>query len=291
MLKGVDIGGSFVKVLWEDGRTEKHDIRETKGDRYAFLKKLREVITEGDPAGVGVAVAGFTSLEGKVYRSPNIPVLDGVDFGELLRDTGVPFVVGNDVSVASFGEWFFDHRESACLILVAVGTGLGGGLVMNGEPFFGVCGSAMEIGHHIILSGGHRCHCGRSGCWEAYCSSYGLERTYRELGGADLGNREILARARSGEKTALRAVEIFEEHLALGLMNLVHIFNPDTVVLGGGLIEGIRDLLGDLEGRVRELAESLPADCFRLRFSTAGEFLGARGALAMIKRRTTDIRS
>ncbi len=291
MLKGVDVGGSFVKVLWEDGRREKHDIRETKEDREAFLRKLREIITAGNPTGVGVAVAGFTSLEGKVFKSPNIPVLDGVDFGELLRETGIPFAVGNDVSVASFGEWFFDHRESRCLILVAVGTGLGGGLVIEGEPFLGVCGSAMEIGHHTILRGGRLCHCGRRGCWEAYCSSYGLERTYRELGGSDIRNPEIIRRALEGEATALRAVRIFEEFLSLGLMNLLHLFNPDRVVLGGGLIEGMKGLLGDTERKVKDLTESLPAGCFSLHFSSAGEFLGARGALALIKKKTTDIRS
>jgi len=291
MLKGVDIGGSFVKVLWEDGRREKHDIREVKEDRERFLQRLREIITHGNPEGVGVAVAGFTSLSGKVFKSPNIPVLNGADFGELLRGTGIPFVVGNDVSVASFGEWFFDHRESRCLILIAIGTGLGGGLVVEGKPFFGVCGSAMEIGHHIIVRNGRPCHCGRRGCWEAYCSSYGLERTYRELGGSDLRNPEIIGKALEGDKTALRAVELFRETLYLGVMNLLHIFNPDTVVLGGGLIEGLKSLLTDAEERIGELAESLPAECFKLHFSSVGEFLGARGALALIKHSKTDIKS
>ncbi len=290
MLKGVDIGGSFVKVLWEDGRKEKYFIRDLKKDKSSFLKRIREIILEGSPTGVGIAVAGFTSKEGKVYRSPNIPVLDGVDFNELLRGSGVDFVIGNDVSVGAYGEWFFDHRDSKILVLVAVGTGLGGGLVVEGKPFFGVCGSAMEIGHHTILKGGRECHCGSKGCWEAYCSSYGLEKTYVELGGEGIRDFEIVKRAKEGEERARRAVETFKEHLYVGLMNMVHIFNPDTIVLGGGVIEGMRDLLEDAQDKVRELSENLPGSYVEIAFSTAGEFLGARGALAFIRGSRSDIR-
>ncbi|WP_457601353.1 ROK family protein [Hydrogenivirga sp.] len=289
MLKGVDIGGTFIKVLWEDGRKEKHFIKNIKDNRKSLLKKIKEVVLEGEPTGVGIAVAGFTSKEGKVFKSPNIPVLDGVDFSELFGDTGISVVVGNDVTLASFGEWFFDHRDSKVLILIAVGTGLGGGLVVGGKPFFGVCGSAMEAGHHILLKGGYPCSCGRHGCWEAYCSSYGLQRIYSELGGKTIKDYEIVERAKEGEETALRAVDRFKDFLSLGLMNMVHLFNPDRIVLGGGLIEGMAEFLGDIEDRVRELSESLPASCVSVRVSEAGEYLGARGALAFIRSLKTDI--
>lgn len=291
MLKGVDIGGSFVKVLWEDGRKEKHYIKDIKEDKELFLRRIKEIILNGNPTGVGVAVAGFTSTEGKVYKSPNIPVLNGVDFSSLLSDAGFPVVVGNDVSVGAFGEWYFDNRDSKVLILVAIGTGLGGGLVIEGKPFFGVCGSAMEIGHHIVVKDGHPCHCGRKGCWEAYCSSYGLERIYRELTDENLKDYEIVRKAKEGNRKALEAFGRFRDTLATGLMNLVHIFNPDRIVLGGGLVESSKELLQDMEDRVKFLSESLPASCFTLRFSSAGEFMGARGALAFIKERATDIRT
>jgi len=285
MLKGIDIGGSFIKVLWEDGRREKYPVREIKESKELFLEKVREVVLEGNPEGVGVAVAGFTSLEGKVFRSPNIPVLDGVDLLELIGDTGIRVAVGNDVSVGAYGEWFFDYRDRDVLILVAVGTGLGGGLVIGGEPFFGVSGSAMEVGHHIILKDGRECRCGRRGCWEAYCSSYGLEEIYRELGGEEISDFEIVRRAKEGEERALASVHRFKEFLCIGLLNLVHTLNPDQVVLGGGLVESLKDFLGDTGKRVKELAETLPGKSVSVSFSKAGEFLGARGALALIKSR------
>jgi len=291
MLKGIDIGGSFIKVLWEDGRKEKHFIGEIKKDRESFLSRIKEVALAGEPEGVGIAVAGFTSKGGKVYKSPNIPVLDGVDLRKLLAVEGVRVAVGNDVTLAAYGEWFFDYRQSETLVLIAIGTGLGGGFVAEGEPFFGVCGSSMEVGHHIIVKDGHVCSCGRRGCWEAYCSAYGLERLYRELGGGKLKDFEIARKAREGEDIALQAVENFKDYLLTGLMNMVHIFNPDILVLGGGVVENLKPLLGDLEEVLKDIAVGLPASCVRLRFSSAGEFLGARGALAFIKAHMSDIKS
>ncbi len=283
MLKGIDIGGSFIKVLWEDGRKEKHLIRELKRDREKLIGKIKEVVFQGNPEGVGIAVAGFTSKGGKVFKSPNIPVLDGVHLKEIFSSEGIEVAVGNDVTLSAYGEWFFDYRQSEALVLVAVGTGLGGGFVVDGEPFFGVCGSSMEVGHHIIVKDGYLCSCGRRGCWEAYCSSYGLERLYRELGGGEARDFEISRKALEGEDIALRAVEKFKEYLLTGLMNMVHIFNPDILVLGGGVVENLKPLLGDMEERLKDISVGLPASCVHLHFSSAGEFLGARGALAFIK--------
>ncbi len=278
MRKGVDIGGSFIKVYWEDGRKEKHYIKDISKERGLFLKSIREIVFEGHPSSVGVAVAGFTSLNGVVYKSPNIPALDGVNLKDILK--GINVRVINDVSAGAFGEWFYDHRESRALLFIAVGTGLGAGLVVNGKPFLGACGSGLELGHHTIILGGERCSCGRLGCWEAYCSSYGLERLYKSLSGSALKDYQIVQKAREGEIYALEAVASFKKFLLVGLMNAVHILNPDRVVLGGGLIDAMRDLFGDLEVDLKDLCESLPAECFSLHFSSCAEYCMARGALA-----------
>ncbi len=287
MLKGIDIGGSFVKVLWEDGKKEKHYIKDIKKDRGLLLERLRKIIRDGNPEGVGIAVAGFTSLDGTVVSSPNLRVLDGVKVKELAGD--IPAVVGNDVSLGAFGEWFYDHRESSVLLYVAVGTGLGAGLVVKGEVFWGACGSSLELGHHIVEKGGEICSCGRRGCLEAYCSSYGIEREYRRLTGRELRDYEVVERAKKGEREALMVVERFREYLSLGLMNALHLFNPDRVVLGGGVIKAMRELLSDLEERVKALSERLPSECCRVVFSRADEFGGARGALAYIRKQLKGI--
>jgi len=280
MKKGVDIGGSFVKVFWEDAKTEKHYVKDIAWDKERFLSRIREIVLEGAPSKVAIGVAGFTSLEGKVYKSPNIKALDGVDLRELFKKEGLEVKVVNDVSAGAFGEWYFENRESRVLLFVAVGTGLGGGLVVDGKPFLGACGSSLEVGHHILVKDGRQCNCGRRGCWEAYCSSYGLERMYFSIAGRHLRDYEIVQRAKEGEAKALKAVEEFKEYLLLGLMNMVHVFNPDVVVLGGGLIEGMKDFLTDMEQRLKGMVEGLPAECLRLRFSTCAEYCVARGALA-----------
>ncbi|WP_461828962.1 ROK family protein [Aquifex sp.] len=283
MIKGVDIGGTFIKVLWENGRKEKHYIKDIKKDKERFLAKLKEVVLAGKPSAVGIAFAGFTSKEGKVYSSPNLRVLDGVNLRELFADTGLPIFIGNDVSLGAFGEWYYDHRDKEILLLVAIGTGLGSGLIVGGEVFTGVCGSALELGHHIIQKDGSLCNCGRKGCWEAYCSSYGIEREYKKLTGVRLPDHKIAELAKKGDKKALEVVERFKEYLSLGLMNSVHIFNPDCVVLGGGVIKTFKEFLEDVPERVKSMVENLPASCVEIVFSKADEFMGARGALAYAK--------
>lgn len=280
MIKGIDIGGTFIKVFWQNGKKEKHYIRDLKKDKRKLISKIKEVITEGSPSGVGIAVAGFTSLGGKVFTSPNIPVLNGIDFKEILEDLDIPFVIGNDASMGAYGEWYFDHRDSEVLLLVAIGTGLGAGLVYGGEIFWGACGSALELGHHIIEKDGELCNCGRNGCWEAYCSSYGIERAYSKLKGERIKDYEVAQRAKEGEKEAVEVVNIFKKYLLLGLMNVLHIFNPDKVVLAGGVIKSFQEFLKDLPEKVKGMAEELPASCTNIVFSTEGEFMGARGALA-----------
>ena len=281
MKKGIDIGGSFIKVLWEDGRREKVYVRDVSQNKEAFVEKLREIIREGNPTKVGIAVAGFTSLEGVVYRSPNIPALDGVDIKRILLEEGISGIVLNDVSAGAFGEWYYDHRDSKNLLFVAVGTGLGAGFVCEGEVFLGSCGSALELGHHIVEKDGELCSCGRRGCLEAYCSSYGLERIYKKLSGESLKDYQIVLRAKEGDQRALEAIKTFKDYLTIGLMNAIHILNPDRVVLGGGLIQQLREFMDDLETRLRGTVETLPSQCFKLSFSKCGEFCMARGALAL----------
>ncbi|MCS7170956.1 MAG: ROK family protein [Aquificaceae bacterium] len=280
MKKGIDVGGSFVKVFWEDGSKEKHYIKDISANREAFLRRIREIALEGNPEAVGVAVAGFTSLEGVVYKSPNIPALDGVNLRELMDSLKVKVV--NDVSAGAFGEWFYENRESKVLLFVAVGTGLGGGLVVKGEPFLGACGSGLELGHHILKAFGEICSCGRQGCWEAYCSSYGLERIYRRLSGTRLRDYEVINKAKGGDAVAIDAIAEFKKYLTLGLVNSVHILNPDRIVLGGGLIHAMREFLADIERELKFMCESLPAGCFSLSFSSCAEYCMARGALALM---------
>lgn len=280
MKKGIDIGGSFVKVVWEDGRKEKIFIKDYVRDKGAFLEKLKRIIADGNPDKVGIAVAGYTSLEGIVYRSPNIPILDGTDLKSFAESLGVKCTVMNDVSAGAYGLWYYYHREARNLVFIAIGTGLGAGLVINGKPYLGSCGSSLELGHHIIQIDGDICSCGRRGCWEAYCSSYGLERIYLRLSNESIKDYQIIEKAKHGDRYALEAIKIFKGYLLTGLLNTVHILNPDVLILGGGLIEGLKGFLGNMDKEVKSVVESLPARCLRVEYASCGEFCMAMGALA-----------
>lgn len=281
MIKGVDIGGTFVKVAYEDGKKKKFFIGDVKNSKRKLLERLKEIILDDKPSGVGIAVAGFISKDGTITRSPNLPVLDGVNPREIFK---VPkIVVDNDVNMAGYCEWKLHNSGSEVLLAIILGTGLGSGLVINGEVFRGAGGSALELGHHIIEKGGRPCSCGRRGCWEAYCSSYGIVNIYRDLGGSASKDIEIIWKARSGDERALETIKIFKEYLLIGLANAVHILNPDTLVLGGGLIEGMKDFLYDIEEKLKSRVESLPASVLKVRFSVEKEFAGAVGALLYLR--------
>ncbi len=281
MRKGIDIGGSFVKVVWENGKKEKFFIKDYIKDKKVFLETIKKIITDGNPDKVGIAVAGYTSLEGVVYRSPNIPILDGIDLKSFTESLGIRCLVMNDVSAGAYGLWHYYYRESRNLVFIAIGTGLGAGLVIDGKPYLGSCGSSLELGHHIIQIDGDICSCGRKGCWEAYCSSYGLERIYFRLSNQSIKDYQIIERALNDDRSALEAIEIFKRYLLTGILNTVHILNPDTLILGGGLVENLKGFLNELDKQVKSLVENLPASCLKIEYAPCGEFCMAMGALAL----------
>ncbi|MEN3034572.1 MAG: ROK family protein [Aquificaceae bacterium] len=280
MIKGVDLGGSYIKVLYEDNTREIHRIREFKNDREKLLKILKEIVKDGQPEKVGLAVAGFVSPEGYLQKSPNLPALDGIN---LKRELGENVSVVNDVSAGAYGVWVNEASTSRSFVFIALGTGLGAGFVLDGKPYLGVSGSALEVGHHTIRAGGERCSCGRRGCWEAYCSSYALERDFKAISGKSLEVSQILKLAKAGHVDAIKAIKRFRKYLIIGLMNVVHIFNPDSIAIGGGLAKGLEKFL-DIEDEVRAKCEALPGSAFRLFLSGCGQFCMARGVLELVRR-------
>lgn len=280
MIKGIDLGGSYLKVLNEDGSKEIYKIREFKNDRHRLLGILKDVVKDGHPEKVGLAVAGFVSLDGYLQKSPNLPALDGVN---LKKELGENVFIVNDVSAGAYGVWSSEAKDSRSFLFIALGTGLGAGFVIDGKPFLGASGSALEVGHHTLRVGGERCSCGRRGCWEAYCSSYALERDFKILSGKALEAYEVVKLARAGDRDALKAIKRLRRYFVIGLMNVIHIFNPDVVAIGGGLGSSLADFFISLEKDVRDRCEALPGNSFKLFFSRCGQFCMAKGALELVR--------
>jgi glucokinase len=219
---------------------------------------------------VGVGAAGLVDLEGVLRVGPNLPgVIDLALAAQLRARLPVPVVVDNDATAATYGELRAGAAVGARdVVLVTLGTGIGGGLVLDGEVRRGAAGFAGEPGHMVVDPNGPPCPCGRRGCWERLASGSGLGRLGRDaaeagqaarvvaLAGGDpqaVRGEHVSAAALEGDPDALEVLRRFAWWVALGVANLVDILDPELVVIGGGLVE-----VGDaLVVPVREAFRSL----------------------------------
>ncbi len=277
---GIDIGGTFVKFT--DG--ERRWKERTPGTAWELLSLISSTILKLRPKKAGIAVAGLVNtIEGVVTDSPNLKFLKGVPLKrEIEKRTGVEAFMVNDATAAAYGEYRLGvGRGSSPFICLTLGTGLGGGAVVDGKPLLGASGSAMEVGHVVVEKNGWICHCGRRGCLEAYVSSYGLERFYHMETGESVSSFEVIERAKNGEEAAVRALAGMASYLSLGLMNLIHLFNPQIVALSGGIPAHYPEFIEMVEKKTKEISFSQPAKDFSLKRAFLGEFSGAMGAFLL----------
>jgi glucokinase len=187
---------------------------------------------------VGVGAPGLVDHEGMLRFAPNLPgVVDVPLRADLQARLGVPVVVENDATAACWAERELGAARGADdVVVVTLGTGIGGGIVSGGVLQRGANGFAGEIGHMVVNPDGPPCPCGKRGCWERYASGSGLGRLARERG---LGQRgeAVTAAALRGDADAAKVMAEFAWWVALGLVNLAYVLDPSTFVLGGGLIE------------------------------------------------------
>jgi glucokinase len=290
---GVDVGGTKVLALaiGASGDDVRGDARTPTPDS---ADKLIDVIVDtattaakeaGAPLGaLCVGVPGLVDADGVMRFAANLPGLVELPlrkiFGERL---GVPVVIDNDANVAAWGERCTGAGEGADdLLMVTIGTGIGGGIVLGGELYRGGHGMAGEIGHTVVQLDGEPCQCGQRGCWEKYASGTALNRIARDAGFDS--SEMVVARAAENDETALEVMSTFTRWMAIGLAGLVNILDPSVVVLGGGLIEAgdllltpLRDWMGQLieGGEHRPPVPLLPA--------TLGERAGAIGAALLAR--------
>ncbi len=288
---GLDIGGTFIKYAFEnsDGiETGKIFVKDivSQGNREELLKEIKNIVEKHSPKALGVAVAGLIDKKtGRITASPNIKPIEDLNLKEELeKRLNVPVYVENDATLAAYGEYIYGAgKDAEILLCLTLGTGLGGGAVINGNLLTGVSGSAMEVGHMTIDKNGWLCHCGRKGCLEAYVSSYGLERIYFFKTDKHIPSSEIIILANEGNEIAMESLEEFSRYLAYGLMNLVHLFNPDKIILSGGIPEHYPALVEMATADLKKLAFPLPFRDVEIGLSKLGEFSGAYGALAYAK--------
>ncbi len=273
---GVDIGGTNVKVaaVSARGRVLARGVIETtarEGAARAFERihhAARTLAGRSGIAAVGIGCAGLVDARTAVLQSsPNLQTWRRAPLGRLARrHFSVPVVVENDATCAAFGESFVRGKHGRNLVAITLGTGVGGGIVVDGHIVRGATGFGGEVGHLTVDPDGPRCRCGSNGCLEAFAGSYGIVRLMRaalrrrgrawDPGRGPLSARAVMDAARSGDAAAREAVREAGEHLGIAVSSLVDVLNPSVVVVAGG-IAGAFDLL---EPHVRR---TLPRHAFR----------------------------
>lgn len=316
----MDWGGTWIRVgvLDRDGHILRQDrvghARGTGKDELLGLAEglLRQAIDWCGPrtiAGIGVAIAGPVEPEtGTMYQPPNLYVLDGVSLKPLWEaNLGYPVWVGNDANLAALGEFHLgagramakEGTPSKTLVYLTISTGIGGGVIEHGKMLLGANGLAAEIGHMCVDSreDAIECQCGVRGCLEALASGTAIANIARDritqgdfpasslAGESDsLTSATVLLAAGQGDPLAVSIVDGVVFALSVGLANVLHLYNPDLIVLGGGVTLGLveLDLLPRIQERVKARAMSELHKKFRLVASPLGDDPGMVGAATLV---------
>jgi glucokinase len=310
LLIGADVGGTNVKWVASRGdgavvaqgriRTDPQDPRATLSQLAAAARRETAGI-DGDLAAVGLACAGIVVPEtGHLGRSPNLPGWENRALSSLVAEIagGVPAAVANDVNAALYGEYLHGAgRGCRDLVMLALGTGVGGAVLLDGRLRIGATHGAGEIGHMVLDPNGPFCPCGNRGCLEAYAGSTGIIRRAEELAaGSDAtpefrrlvqeSGTEITTRALHGlaEQDDPTACSLFAEvgnRLGQAIANVANLLDPEQVIIGGGVAQAGELILEPCRRQVRRLVLSAEGKRLPVVAAELGPYAAARGAAAL----------
>ncbi len=305
---GIDLGGTYVKCVAVDADRRPGAIRQvaTPSGRGAdavagaMAAAGREVlaaqgIAPGEVIGVGIGAPGPLRIsEGIVVATPNI---SGMENYPLARRVGealhLPTILENDANAAAFGEHLCGAGSGGDMVMLTLGTGVGSGIIIDGRILHGAHEIGGELGHMIVVPYGEECGCGQRGCLERYCSATYIAKVARrriEEEGADSALAEILRRKgdvdakdindarKAGDRLAAEAWNQGAYYLALGCVNICRIFDPDEILLTGGMTKAGEDLMDPLLKHFRRLHWRLTEPKTRIAIAQLGNDAGAIGA-------------
>jgi glucokinase len=309
LVVGADVGGTSVKYVLVDAagrRLVQEDIPTDPADPAGTIERLADAVAvrlggEQRVAGVGLACAGIVSPgSGLLGRSPNLPGWENSDLAGALKAAfgAVTCAVANDVNAALYGEYRFGAgRGCQHLVMLALGTGVGGGVLVNGRLLTGFADGAGEIGHMTLDLDGRACPCGNAGCLEAYCGSVGIVQRARELAdddsatpawreliadrGADLTTRDCFELAAARDATALTLFGEVGRRLGQGVASLVNVLAPERVIVGGGVAQAGELVLGPCQAMVARHVMSTAGRSTPVVAAELGPFAAATGAAAL----------
>ena len=314
---GVDLGGTKIYSGVFDSSLEHRGTARlsTKADRGAdsvierIARCIRDAVDESDLElkqirGVGIGAPGAVDADsGKVIFAPNLGWKDVALKKELEKQLELPVFLSNDCNIAMLGVHVAELKSKPRDVVgVFVGTGIGGGLIVNGELFTGFNHTAGEIGHMIIVADGPKCGCGNKGCLEALASRTAIFRRIQAavkdgektvltdmLGDdlADMRSGHLRKAIRRGDKLVGKIIAEAAQHIGVGITNLVNVLGPEVVVLGGGVIEALADeMMPTISETVKDHAMPGSMKGVEIRASRLGDDAGITGGAVLARQKT-----
>lgn len=217
---------------------------------------------------------------GVLNKLPNLPALEGVNLRDILSNKlGIPAILENDANAAAYGEnWLGASRGVDDSICITLGTGVGGGLIINGVPFRGKDGTAGELGHVCVEPQGVPCGCGGRGCIEQYASATAIVRMAREAGIEASSSFEVFNAATGGSAVAVEVFRVMGSYLGIGISSLINVLNPEMVVLGGGVSAAWELFIGPVKDEIAVRSFRQPAERANIVRAELGDDAGILGA-------------
>jgi glucokinase len=314
---GIDIGGTNLKGALMTVKGKILDLRRTNTEagkgRLKVLSNIKKIVwdiigenklNKKDIKGIGLGTPGYI-LNGKIFGSPNMPGWNNTPiYAWVKREFNLPFFAANDVTLTALAEHTFGTaRGVKNMVCYAVGTGIGGGIVLNGELFEGTHGMAGEFGHVVVEPKGRLCGCGARGCLEAYVSANGIVSMARNLLKTKSGRKSTLIKKTRGTPAALTPKLIYQyakagdklcleingtvcKYLAVAIGGIINIINPEMVILGGGVMSAGSIIMDGVRKFLPEYTLALPLKKCRLAYAKLSENAGVIGSGALALRKT-----
>ena len=310
---GIDIGGTKLAtvVADKDGNILQKVRKPTeseKGPRHAvqlLLEMVDEVLDlaklpREDISGIGVSCGGpLDTKTGIIYSPPNLPGWDALPLKEMIEsEFHIPTIIENDANASALAEARFGGGRGYDYVLyMTMSTGIGGGIVANGEIYHGANDSAGEVGHQVLLPDGPLCGCGQHGCLEALCSGPAIARRAQaavidqphtkivalaEGEIESVRSEHVLQAARDGDALAIALVEETAYYMGWGIANLVNILNPQIVLLGTIAVAAGDLLLDPIRRTVTEMAMQRPVEAVKIMPAELGDSIGDLAAISLV---------
>jgi glucokinase len=297
---GIDVGGTNIKlglvdkrgVIRARARLSTRDFIRNKHELIdAIVLGCRDFLNDygikkSEVSGIGLGVPGLVdTTKGLVYSLTNIKGWKNVPLKKIIeKKIKIPVFVDNDVNVVTLGEWKYGAGQGMSnMVCITIGTGLGGGLIIDNHLYRGEGFAAGELGHIPLNEKGQKCNCGGWGCLETYAGNLYLNIRARKIFHRKITLEEITYKANCGNRQAIAFWKEVGEHIGNGLTGVVNLLNPSGIVIGGGIAKGHQQMFSTIQQIIKKRAMLIQGKMVRIYKSSLGSDAGIIGARVLVK--------